>query len=239
MKLSYEENRIEKILSLRKLKVNEWNKKIEEKIRARKEIGEFMKKQQLVITQYVDTFDLQPMDKLKVLTILISSRLKTDELKKRNIMSSIQALKKCKNMFVEKSKHDEFIERAFITGDYRSMVTLWCEKFNNSYDSLNNLFSTLHFFIEKRTIDFIKKYSNTYCIINHIECMYSIQLIIKDTNFSMYKKDLCKFENRVMLRKLLLESKRVFIDFMIYVYRKYFYMLPDVILEQIIDYNYG
>jgi len=240
--MSYEEKNLERILRVREVMLNQVNKKIEDKIKANKEIDEFIKYQENIITSYLDTFDLPHINKYRVLSVLLNARVKKHELKKRCLLQSIQALRIHKDTFIKQSQHDENIETAFKNADYRTIIELWCDKYDTSYNSLDKLFLALQFFLEARTIKFIKKYSNMGCILNHIDCVYSIQIItseaLQDRNFPMYKDELSNTEKLNKLKELLLETKNTFRQFILYVYGKYFPQLTNDILEQIIDYNY-
>ena len=74
--------------------------------------------------------------------------------------------------------------------------------------------------------------------------MYGIQLITAEGmydkgNFALYHKELSKKNNVDKLRKLLLETKTAFRNFMIHLYGNYFPLLSDDILEQILDYTHA
>jgi hypothetical protein len=129
-----------------------------------------------------------------------------------------------------------------MNNDYNDLVELWCDKYDNSHNSLDKLFLAFQFFLEDRTIKFIKKYSEMDCIFNHIDCIYSIQIItsqsLQDGNFPMYRIEFSKFGYVNKLKRLLLETKNTFRQFILHVYSKYLPHLPCDILEQIIDYNY-
>ena len=222
--------------------LNQLNKKIDDKMRLNNQVVEFIKNQQTIITSYLDTIDLTPMNKFRVLNVLLNARVKKHEMKKRYLLQSIQTLKIQKDIFIKQSQHDENIEIAFMNEDYMTIIKLWCDKYDKSYSSLDKLFLAFQFFLEARTMKFIKKYSDKGCILNHMDCMYSIQIIIsqslQDNGFPMYKNELSNDENLYKLRKLLGETKNTFRQFILHVYGRYFPQLTNDILEQIIDYNY-
>ena len=201
-----------------------------------------MNTQKCIITTYLDTFDLTPMDKFRILSMLLNARVKNHRMKKQYLLQSIQTLKIQRGVFIKQSKHDENVEIAFMKYDYHEIIELWCDKYDNSYNSIDKLFLALQFFLEDRTIKFIKKYSEKDCIFNHVDCIYSIQIItsqsLHDGNSPLYKTELSKNGYVSKLKKLLLETKTVFRRFILHVYSKYFTQLPQDILEQIIDYNY-
>lgn len=215
---------------------------IEDRTRIRDEIFKTIHTEQNNILNYLDTFDLPTIVKFKTLTMLMNARVKKYAKKKNSVISSLQSFITRKNLFIKQSEHDENIEIAFLNNDYINIILLWCDKHNNSYSSLDELFPALEFFIEERTIEFIKKYSFMANVFHHIGCMYSIQIIISqgliDKSLSMYTKDLLKKGNLDKIRILLLKTKNVFKQFMLYVYRNCFHRLSDDILEIIIDYNY-
>jgi hypothetical protein len=206
------------------------------------EIAKWIKNQETNITRYLDTFDLPDMNKFRVLSVLLNARVKKHEMKRRYLLQSIQTLQLEKDTFIKQSQHDENIEVAFMKDDYKTIIELWCDKYDTSYNSLDKLFSALQFFLEDRTINFIKKYHYKGCMFNHINCVYSIQIItseaLQDRKFPMYKNELSNFEKFDKLKLLLLETKNTFRQFMLHVYSKYLPRLTTDILEQIIDYNY-
>lgn len=206
------------------------------------ELDKFINTQQTIITSYLDTYELTPMNKFRVLSVLLDAKVKNHEMKKRYLLQSIQSLKIQRDVFIKQSKHDEHVEIAFMNDDYNEIIELWCDKFDKSYNSLDKLFLVFQFFLEDRTINFIKKHSEKDCIFNHMDCMYSIQIItsqsLHDKNFPMYKNELSNIEYITKLKRLLWETKNTFRQFILHVYRKYLPMLPCVIFEKIIDYNY-
>lgn len=215
---------------------------IEDRTRIRDEIIETIDTEQNIISNYLDTFDLLPIVKFNTLTTLMNARVKKYAKKKKSVVYSLQSFITRKNLFIKQSTHDENIEIAFMNNDYINIILLWCDKHNNSYSSLDELFPALEFFTEERTIKFIKKYSYVGSIFYHIGCMYSIQIIISqsliDKSLSMYTKDLLKKGYLDKIRILLWKTKNVFKQFMLHVYRNCIPKLSDDILEIIIDYNY-
>ena len=220
------------------------NKKIEEKIQLRDELNELINREQTIVTEYIDTFELTPMNKFRVLSILVDSRVKKYVNKRRNVIQTIQTLKIKRGVFIKQSYHEQCIEIAFMNNDYEKITMLWCDKYTDSHNSLEKLFLAFQFFIENRTVQFIKKFSNKNCIFEHIECMYGIQVIIAESIYDkegsiLYHKELTKNNNLFKLKKLLMETKSTFRIFMIYLYSKYFPLLSNDILEQILDYTYA
>ena len=220
------------------------NKKIEEKIQLRDELNELINREQTIVTEYIDTFELTPMNKFRVLSILVDSRVKKYVNKRRNVIQTIQTLKIKRDNFIKQSYHKQCIEIAFMNNDYEKITSLWCNKYTDSHNSLEKLFLAFQFFIENRTVQFIKKFSNKNCIFEHIECMYGIQVIIAESIYDkedsiLYHKELTKNNNLFKLKKLLMETKYTFRIFMIYLYSKYFPLLSNDILEQILDYTYA
>lgn len=235
---------MEQILKLRETTVNSLNKKIEDKTQLIDELNEIIIKKETIISDYLDTFeDLKPIHRFRVFTTLVDAKLKKTVNKKRYVIQSIQRLKIQRDNFIKQSYHEQCIEIAFIDNDYKKITSLWCDKYTNSHNSLEKLFSALQFFIEDRTIQFIKKFSDKDCISEHIDCMYGIQLITAEgmydkSSFALYHKELSKKGNVDKLRKLLLEAKRTFRNFMLHLYGNYFPLLSDDILEQILDYTH-
>jgi hypothetical protein len=215
---------------------------IEDKTRERGEIIQIIDMEQIIISNYLDTFELSPIVKSSMLTTLVDAEVKKYANKKNIIVSSLQYFITRRDAFIKKSIHDENIELAFINENCNDIISLWCDKHEKSYLSLHELFPALEFFIEKRTIEFIKKYSDVADIFQHIGCMYSIQIIIAlglhDKSLPMYDKELLNKEYQDKLQQLLLKTKAVFKQFMIHVYRNCLPKLSDDILVIIIDYNY-
>lgn len=215
---------------------------IQDKTRERGEIIQIIDMEQIIISNYLDTFELSPIVKSSMLTTLVNAHVKKYANKKNNIVSSLQYFISRRDAFIKQSIHDENIELAFINENCNDIILLWCDKHEKSYLSLDELFPALEFFIEKRTIEFIKKYSEMVHIFRHIDCMYSIQIIIalglQDKSLPMYGKELLNKEYLDKIQLLLLKTKHVFKQFMLHVYRNCLPKLSDDILVIIIDYNY-
>ena len=215
---------------------------IEDRTRIRDEIIRNIDIEQTNISNYLDTFDLPPIVKFRTLTTLVNARMKKYAKKKNSAISSLQSFITRKRAFIKQSEHEENIEIAFMNNDCVNIILLWCDKHNKSYSSLDELFPALEFFIEERTVKFIKKYSDMANIFHHIDCMYSIQIIISqgllDKSLPLYNKDLSKKVYLDKIRILLLKTKNAFKQFMLHVYRNCFPNLSDDILEIIVDYNY-
>jgi hypothetical protein len=224
--------------------LNQLNKKIESKTNLVRDLTDIINKEEDTISSYLDTFtELAQLNRFRILTTLVAAKVKKTANKKRYAIQSIQTLKIQRDNFLKQSYHDQCIEIAFINNDYKKITSLWCDKYTNSHNSLEKLFSALQFFIEDRTIQFIKKFSDKDCISEHIDCMYGIQLITAEgmcdkSSFALYHKELSKKGNVDKLRKLLLEAKRTFRNFMLHLYGNYFPLLSDDILEQILDYTH-
>jgi len=232
------------ILKTREITLNQLNKKIEDKTQLINDLTEIINNEETTISAYLDTFDeLKPITRFRIFSSLLEAKVKKIVNKKRYAIHSIQLLKIQRDTFIKQSYHDQCIEIAFINNDYEKIITLWCDKYNNSHNSLDKLFSAFNFFIEDRTIQFIKKFSDKDCIFEHIICMYGIQVITAEGmydkgKFALYHKELSKKGNEDKLKKLLLQTKLVFRKFMVNFYGKYFPKLSDDILEQILDYTY-
>jgi hypothetical protein len=243
--MSYEEKRLRQILKLRETTLNSLNKKIENKTKLINELTEIINKEENIISAYLDTFEeLKPIHRFRIFSTLVDAKVKKTANKKRYAIQTIQTLKIQRDKFIKQSYHDQCIEIAFIDNDYEKITALWCDKYTNSHNSLYKLFSAFQFFIEDRTFQFIKKFSDKNCIAEHIDCMYGIQLITAEgmynkSSFVLYHKELSKKSNVDKLRKLLLEAKRTFRNFMIHLYGNYFPLLSDDILEQILDYTHA
>jgi hypothetical protein len=224
--------------------LNQLNKKIEDKTQLINDLTEIINTEETTISAYLDTFDeLKPITRFRIFSTLVEARVKKIASKKRYAIQSIQTLKIQRDSFVKQSYHDQCIEIAFINSDYEKITSLWCDKYNNSHNSLEKLFSALKFFLEDRTIQFIKKFSDKDCIFEHITCIYGIQVITAEgiydkRKFALYHKELSKKKNVAELKKLLLQTKSVFRIFMIHFYGKYFPKLSYDILEQILDYTH-
>jgi hypothetical protein len=242
--MSYEEKRLETILKTREITLNQLNKKIEDKTQTIHELSEIINKEEDAISAYLDTFvELAPLYRFRICSTLLAAKVKKTANKKRYAIQSIQTLKIQRDNFIKQSYHDQCIEIAFINNDYEKITPLWCDKYTDSHKSLEKIFSALQFFIEDRTIQFIKKFSDKDCIVEHIICMYGIQVITAEgmydkRNFALYHKELSKKNNVDKLRKLLLETKSTFRNFMIHLYGNYFPLLSEDILEQILDYTH-
>jgi hypothetical protein len=242
--MSYEEKRLETILKSREITLNQLNKKIESKTNLVRDLTDIINNEEDTISSYLDTFtDLAPLNRFRILTTLVAAKVKKIANKKRYAIQSIQTLKIQRDNFLKQSYHDQCIEIAFMNNDYEKIRSLWCDKYDKSHHSLEKLFSALKFFIEDRTIQFITKFSDKNCIVEHIDCMYGIQVITAEgiydkRRFALYQKELSKKGNEDKLKKLLLETKSTFRKFMIHVYGRYFSKLSEDILEQILDYTH-
>ena len=235
---------METILKTRENTLNQLNKKIEDKTKLVSDLIDIINNEEDAISSYLDTFvELAPLSRFRILTTLLAAKVKKTTNKKRYAIQSLQSLKIQRDNFIKQSYHDQCIEIAFINNDYEKITSLWCDKYTNSHTSLEKIFLALQFFIEDRTIRFIKKFSDKDCIVEHIICMYGIQLITSKgmydkRNFALYHKELSKKSNLDKLGKLLLETKTAFRNFMIQLYGNYFPSLSDDILEQILDYTH-
>lgn len=236
---------METILKTREITLNQLNKKIEDKTQTIHDLSEIINKEEDAISAYLDTFvELAPLIRFRISATLLAAKVKKTANKKRYAIQSIQTLKIQRDNFIKQSYHDQCIEIAFINNDYEKITSLWCDKYTDSHKSLEKIFLALQFFIEDRTNHFIKKFSDKDCIVEHIICMYGIQVITAEgmydkRNFTLYHKELSKKSNVDKLRKLLLETKTAFRNFMIHLYGNYFPLLSDDILEQILDYTHA
>ena len=121
------------------------NKKIEDKIQIQDELNELINKEQSIVTEYIDTFDLTPMNKYRVLSILVDSRLKKYMNKRHIVIQTIQSLKIKRDDFIKQSYHEQCVEIAFMNNDYEKIILLWCDKYSDSHNSLEKLFLAFQF----------------------------------------------------------------------------------------------